>query len=275
MIIDSHHHLWRYSPEEYDWMDDSMNVLKRDYLPEDLNPLLREAGVEATVVVQARQTIEETIWLLELADHYSFVKAVVGWMDLRSSKLPAELEIFSDKAKLVGLRHVIQDEPDPEFMLQKDFLAGISKLKDYNLSYDLLIFPHQLQSCIKMVGLFPEQKFVLNHMAKPPVRNKVLEPWKTGIQKLAEFPNVCCKISGIITEADWNSWRYEDLLPYLDVVTQAFGTKRLMVGSDWPVCRLAGEYSHVIQVAKSYFKNFSEPEKRSIFRDNVKDFYGF
>ncbi|MBN2699375.1 MAG: amidohydrolase family protein [Bacteroidales bacterium] len=274
MIIDAHHHLWHYNPTDYGWMDDSMTLLKRDYLPADLEPHLIESGVSGTIVVQARQSIEETRWLLQLAEEYPFIRGVVGWVDLRSERVEEQLDTFSVHPKLVGVRHVIQDEPDEDFMLGPEFRRGIGKLQNYGLAYDLLLFPRHLRNAVKLAQQFPEQRFVLDHIAKPFIKSRILQPWKADLKALAGQPNVWCKISGMVTEEDADNWKYEDFVPYLDAVTEAFGTGRLMLGSDWPVCRLAGEYGAVMKIPVRYFESLNNSEKERIFKYNCIEFYG-
>jgi len=273
MIIDAHHHLWKFNVKDYGWMDDSMAILKRDYLPGELEKQLARAGVGGTVVVQARQTIEETRWLLELADKNDFIKGVVGWVDLRSVRLDQQLEEFRNHPKLVGVRHVIHDEPDDDFMLQKDFLAGIEKLQKFDLTYDLLLFPKHLPGAFKLAGMFPDQRFVLDHISKPLIKKGILDPWQDDIAALAKLPNVWCKISGMVTEADLKSWKQEDFVPYIDVVLKAFGPNRIMLGSDWPVCRLAAEYYDVINIPVDFLKNIDINNKEAIFSRNAMDCY--
>jgi L-fuconolactonase len=273
MIIDSHHHLWQFNQEDYGWMDDSMTILKRDYLPEELQEQLAGAGVSGTVVVQARQTLEETGWLLKLSEENDFIKAVVGWVDLRSEQVEQQLEYLAAHPKLAGVRHVIHDEPDDDFMLRPPFIRGIEKLQKYELCYDLLLFPKHLGKAVELVSMFPEQRFILDHISKPLIKARIIEPWKEDITILARQPNVWCKISGMLTEADNQKWKYDDFLPYLDVVVEAFGTGRIMLGSDWPVCRLAGEYSDVMNIPAEYFKGLNEAEKEKVFRQNAIDCY--
>ncbi len=273
MIIDAHHHLWQFNPEEYSWMDESMDILKRDYMPVDLEGQLAGAGVAGTVVVQARQKIEETAWLLGLAEEYDFIRAVVGWVDLRSEELEQQLESFAEHPKMAGVRHVIHDEPDDDFMLGSAFVKGIEKLQKYDLSYDLLLFSKHLTRAAELATMFPEQRFVLDHISKPLIREGILEPWEDDLALLASCPNVWCKISGMITEADHKHWKFEDLAPYMDVVVEAFGTDRIMLGSDWPVCLLAGEYGEVMNIGIGYFSDFSKQQQSRIFTENCKTFY--
>ncbi|HEC42102.1 MAG TPA: amidohydrolase [Bacteroides sp.] len=273
MIIDSHHHFWEFNKEDYRWIDDSMSILRRDFLPPHLEDQLQEADVSGTVVVQARQNLDETRWLLELAGEYDFIRGVVGWVDLRSEEIENQINELADNPKLVGVRHVVQDEPDDDFMLRADFIRGIEKLKSYNLAYDLLLFPKHLSRAAELVSMFPEQKFVLDHISKPLIKSGILDPWRADLEHLAARPNIWCKISGLVTEADTENWKYENFIPYLDVVVDAFGTNRLMIGSDWPVCLLAGEYSEILDIPQRYFKKFSAIERVKIMSSNCIDFY--
>jgi len=273
MIIDAHHHLWSFNEADYGWMDDSMKVLKRDYLSADLQEEIAKAGVSGTVVVQARQIIEETRWLLEQADANPFIKGVVGWVDLRSPELVQQLEEFAGHPKLVGVRHVIHDEPDDDFMLRPAFVKGIEQLKAYDLTYDLLLFPKHLERAIELVSMFPDQRFVLDHISKPFIKSGIMQPWKDDIEALAAQANVWCKISGMVTEASLDSWKYDDFVPYMKVVSEAFGMDRVMLGSDWPVCRLAGEYDAVMGIAMVYLRSLSDGEKENVFYKNAIDCY--
>lgn len=273
MIIDAHHHLWRYNLKEYGWINNSMSILQRDYLPYELEQEMRKSGVEGTVVVQARQSIEETSWLLNLAEKYPSILGVVGWLDLLSPDLESELEEFAAYAKLVGLRHVLHDEPDGDFMLRPEFKRGIALLEEHDLTYDLLLFPSHLSHAIELVEEFPNQRFVLDHLGKPPIKAGTMEPWANDIARLAEHSNVWCKLSGMVSEADLKKWKYEDLLPYMKVVLSAFGTDRIMLGSDWPVCRLAGEYNKVMAVFSRFIEHFNEEDKEKISYQNAIDCY--
>jgi len=272
-IIDAHHHLWHYNNSEYGWIDESMSILKRDYLPDDLLKEITGSGVSGTVVVQARQTLEESRWLLDLSSKYPFIKGVVAWVDLCSAELTSQLYELSANPALVGVRHVIHDEPDDNFMLRPDFIRGIEQLSSFNLTYDLLLFPKHLGRAIELVNRFPEQKFVLDHISKPFIRTGILQPWKDDIEALAAQPNVWCKISGMVTEARHKDWKYEDFYPYLDVIYNAFGSDRLMLGSDWPVCRLAGEYNEVMDIPVRYFETLSSSDREKIFSTNCVEFY--
>jgi L-fuconolactonase len=273
MRLDSHQHFWRYNPAEHIWMDDRMAVLKRDYLPGDLKPLLNQTGFDGTVAVQARQNLEETRWLLELAGQHDFIKGVVGWVDLRSPNLRAQLEKFSSNRKLVGVRHVVHDEPDDGFMLRPDFRRGIAQLREFNLTYDLLLFPKHLPVAVKLVEEFPNQPFVLDHIAKPRIGEKLFSPWQEDLVALAKFPNVVCKLSGMVTEAKWKQWQPQDFHRYLDIVLAAFGPERVMIGSDWPVCTLSGDYAATMGVVTDYVQKFPSEVREKILGGNCARFY--
>jgi len=272
MRLDSHQHFWNYSEDQYPWIQPSWPI-RRSFLPVDLEPLLKSAGIDGSIAVQARQTLEESRWLLELADQSPIIKGVVGWVDLRSDAVEDQLAQFANHPKFVGVRHVVQDEPDDDFMIRPEFLRGISKLKQFGLHYDVLIFPKQLPAAIKLLQRFPEQPFVLDHIAKPHIKDGVISPWREQIQELAKAPNLMCKVSGMITEAKVPGWRHDQFVPYLDVVTEAFGVERLMYGSDWPVCLLAGSYTQVHSLAQRYFASQSEVTKDAIFGGNATRFY--
>ncbi len=273
MKIDAHQHFWQYSEKEYGWINSKMKKLKRDFLPEDLYPLINDSGINGTIAVQARQTIEETQWLLQLSDQYDYIKGVVGWVDLCSKSLSVQLDQLMKHSKFIGVRHVIQDEPNDNFMLGRNFMNGIQELSHYDLSFDILIFPKHLQATIDFVARFSDQRFVLDHLGKPFIRDSVLNPWKEQIRELAEFPHVYCKLSGMITEADWYNWKSADFCPYLDTVFEAFGTNRIMFGSDWPVCTLAAEYESVLKIVSDYMKTSSEDERAEVFGKTAEIFY--
>jgi L-fuconolactonase len=239
-----------------------------------LAPLLKAASIDGTVSVQARQVVEESYWLLELADQNPFIKGVVGWVDLRSPKVAEQLEKLARYPKLRGVRHVVHDEPDDRFMMREDFRRGLKELKKYKLPYDLLLFPRHLPIACELLKQFPEQPFVLDHIAKPLIKERKMEPWRTDLRRLAEFTNVHCKVSGMVTEADWAHWKRRDFTPYLDVVFESFGTKRIMIGSDWPVCTLAGTYSGVMQIAANYVQRLSSDERTDVWSENARRFYG-
>ncbi len=274
MKIDTHQHFWKYSKEEYPWIGEGMEVLAKDRLPADLHPLLKENGIDGTIAVQAHQVVEETESLLAMAEEYDFIRGVVGWVDLRSPKVEAQLERFKDRTKMVGVRHVVQDEPDEKFVLMEDFMRGIGKLKAYGLVYEILIFPHQMSATIELAKRFPEQVFILDHIAKPNIKDEQMSPWESDIKKLGSFENVSCKISGMVTEADWHNWSAEDFSPYMEVVLEAFGVKRLTIGSDWPVCTVAGEYGSVVSIAADFIAQLSDNEQKSIWEENPGRIYG-
>ena len=275
MKIDAHQHFWLYNSRDYGWINDRMRVLKRNYLPGDLQPELAKAGMSGSVVVQARQTVEETRWLLELAGQHDFIRGVVGWVDLCSeSELKRQLDEFSKSKKSVGVRHVVHDEAEDNFMLRDDFLKGIGLLKEYDLTYDFLLFPKHLPVALTVVSMFPEQKFVLDHISKPMISERIINPWKKDLIRLATCKNVWCKLSGMVTEADWKKQKPVDFYPYLDIVFKAFGTDRLMTGSDWPVCLLAGEYADVIGIVQNYISELPVDVQQKIMGKNCVEFYG-
>jgi len=273
MKIDTHQHFWKYNDRDYVWMSAGMDKLRKDHLPTDLLPLIDAAGISATVAVQARQCLEESSWLLQLADKYPFIRGVVGWVDLSSDRVVEQLEQFAQHPKFRGVRHVVHDEPDDQFMLRESFLDGLSRLKRFGLTYDLLLFPRHLPIACGVIKRFPDQPFVLDHIAKPPVRAGEIEPWTRDLKRLAAFPNVFCKLSGLVTEATWDSWKAQNFEPYLDVVLNSFGPRRLMIGSDWPVCTLAADYASVIRMESGYISKLSADEQRAILEDNPVGFY--
>jgi len=272
MILDAHQHFWSYDEKQYPWIPKG-SPLHRNWLPPDWQKEANSAGVDGSIAVQARQTVEESRWLLQLAGQFPTIKGVVGWVDLRSEEIGSQLAEFSRHPKFIGVRHVVQDEADPEFVLRPDFLHGIGMLKDFKLIYDILIFPKQLPAAIELVRCFSEQPFVLDHIAKPNIKGGVLSPWREQIRELAKAPNLVCKISGIVTEAEHNAWKNADFRPYLDVIFEAFGEDRLMFGSDWPVCLLSGSYAAVLDVLQEYLKPFSEAARAKILGLNAVRIY--
>jgi L-fuconolactonase len=272
MRIDAHQHFWIYNQREYDWIDETMASIRHDFLPADLKPELEDTGFAGSVVVQVRQTLEETRWLLELAENNPFILGVVGWVDLRSPRLYADLRSFAGKSKLVGIRHIVQSEPD-DFLLDADFRRGISILQEFDLAYDLLIYTKHLPLAAEFVKRFPRQRFVLDHLAKPPIRSGAIDLWARGMRELASFPNVHAKVSGLVTEADWQGWKPEDLRPYLDVAFESFGAQRLMIGSDWPVCTVAASYAQVVNLAKDYMSSYTAEEREAVFGGNAANFW--
>jgi len=273
MRIDAHQHFWRYSAEEYDWIDDSMASLRRDFLPLDLKPELDAAGFDACIAVQARQTLGETRWLLALADENPFIAGVIGWVDLRAESVREQLAELSENPRLVGVRHVVQAEPDDRFLLRPDFLRGIAALQEFDLTYDILIYPRHLPVAVEFVSRFPQQHFVLDHLAKPFIKAQTIEPWASNIRELARFPNVFCKVSGMVTEADWTSWKPEHFQPYLETALQAFAPDRLMIGSDWPVCRVAGSYSKVMSLVIEFLDQHAPDAREKLLGGNAQRAY--
>lgn len=273
MIIDSHQHFWKYDPVRDSWIDSTMKIIQRDFLPRDLKPILIENNVDGCIAVQADQSEYETAFLLDLAAKNNFIKGVVGWVDLCDSNVQKRLEQFDQNKLFKGVRHILQTEKE-DFILDRAFINGIQRLAPLNLTYDLLVLPHQLENTTILVSKFSNQKFVLDHIAKPPIKSAGIKNWKLGIEKLAKCPNAYCKLSGLVTEADWSSWKQEDFTPYIDIVFEAFGTDRILFGSDWPVCLLAGSYAKTKKIVTSYIKQLSDTEKAKIMGLNAIDFYG-
>jgi L-fuconolactonase len=273
MRIDAHQHFWRYNPDEYGWINDSMARLRRDFLPSDLQPELERGGFDGCVAVQARQTIMETRWLLELAEASELILGVIGWADLRSDDVRSQLKEFSINPKLLGVRHVVQAEPDDRFMLRPEFLRGVAALEEFGLTYDILIYPRHLPIAAEFVKRFPRHRFVLDHMAKPYIKKQEIEPWRSDLRRLAEFPNVYCKISGMVTEADWDTWTAEQIAPYINVALDCFGAERLMMGSDWPVCTVAASYARTMSVMIEFLKGHSDDERDAILGGTAAKFW--
>ncbi len=273
MRIDSHQHFWKYHPIKDAWITDDMKVIQHDFLPSDLRPFLDANHFDGTVVVQADQSETETNFLLELAAENDFIKGVVGWVDLCSNTVSEKLNHYSSFKKLKGFRHIVQAEPQDDFLLNSDFCNGISQLLNYQFTYDLLIYPRHLPFAIKLVEQFPLQPFVIDHLAKPDFKVADFKEWKEGIRAIAKHSNVYCKVSGLVTEADWKNWQVADFTYCLDVVTESFGIDRLMYGSDWPVCLLGGSYDEVKRIIEQYFASYSLAEKVKIFGLNAMQFY--
>jgi L-fuconolactonase len=271
--LDAHQHFWRYDPLQYPWIQANWPI-RRDFLPGHLAPLLEAAGLDGSIAVQARQTMEESRWLLRLANEHPRIKGVVGWVDLRSDRVERDLAELAAHPKFVGVRHVVQDEPDDRFMLGKPFLSGLRKLRQFDLTYDLLVFPKQLPAAIEVARQMPDQPFVLDHIAKPLIRDGSISPWREQIHELAKNPNISCKVSGLVTEGKWTGWTHQDFHPYLDVVFEAFGVDRIMFGSDWPVCLLAGTYPQVFRIIDEYTKGLPGAARDKIFGGNAARFYG-
>ena len=271
MIIDSHVHFWKYTKKRDVWMDD-MKILKQDYLPEHLSLTLKRNEVDGVIAVQADQSEVETRFLVELSKTHPIIKGVVGWIDLRAANLEEKLAEFSQYSIIKGYRHIVQGEPE-DFLLREDFQRGVSALKPYNYTYDILIYPRQLKAAANFVGKFPDQKLIIDHCAKPDIKNKKIDEWKTGMEEIARHPNVYCKLSGLFTEAAWKEWSPSDFYPYLDIVFKAFGTDRLIFGSDWPVILVSGIYVQWKSLIEKYMENFPEEEKQKVFGENAVRFY--
>ncbi len=270
--LDAHQHFWRYDAVQYPWIPVG-SPLERDWLPVDLREVQAPLSFDGSIVVQARQSLAESDWLLGLADADPRIQGVVGWVDLRSPLVADDLSRLSRHPRFVGVRHVLQDEPDDRFALRDDFVRGIGLLQRFDLTYDLLIYPRQLAAAIELVRRFPEQPFVLDHLAKPEIRVGTIEPWQQQIRELATLPNVSCKVSGMVTEANHAAWRPDEFRPYLDTVFEAFGPSRLMWGSDWPVCLLAGSYEQVHSLVDEYARSLSTMERTGLFGGNCAAFY--
>jgi L-fuconolactonase len=273
-MIDSHHHFWRYDPQEYGWISESMSILRRDYLPVDLHPVAHAAGIDGVVSVQARQTVEETRWLLELADQDDFIRGVVGWAPLASDSVRQDLERFAGQPKLKAVRHVLQDEPDDNYVLRDDFNRGIALLKEFGLRYDILIFERHLPQSIEFVDRHPGLTFILDHVAKPRISDGILSPWRENMRELARRPNVHCKLSGMATEADLHSWTPEQIRPYMEVALEAFGPRRLMFGSDWPVSLLAVKYPQWVTLVREFAASLAPAEQERLFGGTAIEAYG-
>ncbi len=271
--IDAHQHFWVFDPVRDSWIDDSMQEIQRDFLPENLEPILKENGFDGCVVVQSDQSEAENNIQLKNADKNSIIKGVVGWVDLCSPKVEERLEYYHQFKLLKGFRHILQGEPDAAFMLQKSFMHGISLLQKFDFTYDVLIFPKHLQNAQTLVQTFPDQPFVIDHIAKPDIKNKNIDSWKKDITAIAELENVSCKVSGMVTEANWKNWKTEDFTPYLDVVFEAFGSKRVMFGSDWPVCNVAGGYAKMLSIVQSYTSTLTQNEQDLFWGGNAIQFY--
>jgi L-fuconolactonase len=274
MIIDSHHHFWRFNPTDYGWINDSMSAIRRDFLAEDLRDSIQAAGVDGVISVQARQSLEETHWLLSIANDNKFIRGVVGWVPLISDRLKTDLEAVAAAPKLRAVRHVLQDEPDDQFMARDDFNRGVALLKEFNLAYDLLIYERQLPVAIRLVDRHPEQVFILDHLAKPKIKTGETEPWAKNLRELARRPNVFCKISGMVTEADWQNWTQQQLKEYFDIALEAFGIDRLLAGSDWPVCLVACGYKRWWDILRQWTAAMPESESEKFFGLNAVKAYG-
>jgi len=273
MVIDSHVHFWKYNKTDLPWIDRNMKILQKNYLPSELELTLKRNHVDGCIAVQAMTAEVETRFLAELANTNSIIKGVVGWTDLRADDVAKKLSEFKEYSSIVGMRHIVQSEPD-DFLYDEKFRRGVSLLKEFGYTYDILIYPRQLGAATDFVRAFPDITFIVDHCAKPEVKNKEMQTWRKGITDLAMFPNVYCKLSGLITEAGWKEWSPGDFYPYLDVVFESFGTERLMFGSDWPVMLLSGIYVQWKSLLEKYMENFLQEEKEAVFGLNAQKIYG-
>ncbi len=271
--IDAHQHFWKFDPVRDSWINEEMSVIQRDFLPTDLQTILQENDMDGCVAVQSDQSEKENEFQLSNAADFDFIKGVVGWVDLQSQAIEERLSHYHRFKKMKGFRHVLQGEKDRALMLQPAFMNGISKLQQFGFTYDILIFPDQIKYAAELVAAFPDQKFVIDHIAKPNIKDHLVESWKEDITALSGFENLYCKISGMVTEATWQGWTKDDFIPYMDTVVETFGTKRIMFGSDWPVCMVAASYNEVLGIAEDYFAPFSEEERNKFFGQNAVQFY--
>ena len=274
VTIDAHQHFWRYDPVMHAWITPEMHVIQRDFLPGDLQPVLQQNNIDGCVLVQVDQSEDENDFMLKLAEDNDFIRGVVGWVDLRSPEVGQRLESYKRYKKLKGFRHILQGEHDRALMLNPNFKRGVSQLASHGYTYDILIYPDQLGYTKDFVATFPGQPFVLDHIAKPHIKDRyITDEWRAAIRLVAAYDNLYCKISGMVTEADWQNWKPEHFRVYLDTIVDAFGTNRIMFGSDWPVCLVAASYDQVRQIVADYFAPFSESEKDAFFGGNAIKFY--
>ncbi len=274
MRIDAHQHFWRYNPARDGWITDEMAVLKKDFMPAHLVPELVANNMQGCIAVQADQSETETQFLLDLAERHEMIQGVVGWVDLCADNVAERLEPFSRYPKLCGFRHIVQAESDDRFMLRPAFLRGIESLEQFGFTYDILIYARQLPAALELVSRFPTQLFVIDHLAKPSIKENLLRPWADDLCAIAQYPNVCCKVSGLATEAEWHHWTLDNFKPYLDTVFKAFGVDRLMFGSDWPVCLLGASYRQVVQLVAEYMRDWPQTDIEKVFGLNAAHFYG-
>jgi L-fuconolactonase len=271
--IDAHQHFWKFDPVRDSWINEEMSVIQRDFLPEHLEVILKENGLDGCVVVQSDQSEKENEFQLQNAAANDFIKGVVGWVDLKADDIEERLTHYKQFDKLKGFRHILQGEPQRDHMLRDDFLKGISLLSKFGYTYDILVFTDQLQYSFEFANKFPDQPFVIDHLAKPLIKAKEIDDWKKDISAFKTQEQVCCKISGMVTEADWKNWKKADFYPYLDVVVETFGMNRLMFGSDWPVCNIAASYNAMKGIVDDYFATFSQGEKDAFYGGNAVRFY--
>lgn len=271
--IDAHQHFWKFDPVRDSWITEEMDVIRRDFLPQDLMHILMHNQIQGCIAVQASQSEKENQFLLELSGMTPFIKGIVGWIDLQADDVEERLKHYGKIDKIVGFRHVLQGEPQRDLMLQPNFKRGIGLLHKYGFTYDILIFADQLKYAAQLAAEFPKQRFVVDHIAKPDIKNKEVAEWEKDIREVAKNPNVYCKVSGMVTEANWYDWEEEDFKPYMDVVFDAFGIDRLMFGSDWPVCMVAGGYNRVVKMVRHYLEPFSDDDKAKFWGGNAIKFY--
>ncbi len=273
MRIDAHQHFWKFDPVRDNWITDDMTVIRRDFFPKDLQPVLQKNNLDGSVVVQSDQSEKENEFHLANAAEYDFIKGIVGWIDLQADNAEERLSYYSSLNKMKGFRHALQTEADRAFMIRPAFMNGISMLEKFNFTYDILIFADQLKYIPEFVAAFPNQKFVIDHIAKPEIKDRRIAEWRNEITEIAGHENVYCKISGMVTEANWKTWRKENFHPYLDTIIEAFGPRRIMYGSDWPVCLVAASYEQVLNIVQEYFSSFSQTEQELFFGTNAIEFY--
>lgn len=273
MRIDAHQHFWNYHPVKDAWITADMKVIQRDFMPGDALPLLKQEGIDGCIAVQADQSEQETLFLLELADKFDFIQGVVGWVDLRAANVAERLEYFSTFPRLKGFRHIVQGEPQDDFLLRKDFCRGIALLQEYGFTYDILIHPRHLKYAREFVRRFPQQPFVIDHLAKPAISQGQQHEWKKEMEAMAAEPNVLCKISGMVTEADWKHWQAGDFKFYIDTVIENFGPERIMFGSDWPVCLIAATYKQVCEIVQQHTDYLSPISRQRLWGGNAERFY--
>lgn len=273
MTIDSHQHFWHYEPEKHAWIDDDMAAIRRDFTPADLKPILDRSGFKGCVAVQADQTTAETDFLVDLAAKNDFIKGVVGWIDLRAEDLEEQLQAYREQKVIKGWRHVVQGEPDPFFLLRDNFLRGIETIGRHGYVYDILIFPHQLVTALELVRLFPTINFVIDHLAKPYLKQNYFEGWAAAMRPFGQYDNVYCKVSGLVTEGDYKNWTAAELKPYLDLVFDTFPANRLMFGSDWPVCRVAVSHNRWTEIVKDYLNDRPDTDAEAVLGGTATRFY--
>jgi len=273
LIVDSHQHFWQVGLFDYPWMTPELGVLYRDFRPEMLAPIRQGNGVAQTILVQASNSIAETRWLLSLAEEHSFIAGVVGWVDLQSDQAADQLDELAADAKFKGVRHLVESEPADDWLARPRVIHGLRQLSSMGLSYDLLVHTRHLKHARTAVDHCPDLRFVIDHLAKPPIASGEIDEWARQMKEIAIAPNVWCKLSGLVTEASRTSWRVEDFIPYVDRALEYFGPQRLMFGSDWPVCLLAASYEQVIEVFQTLLADLSDEERELIFAKNASQFY--